>query len=183
MSKNVLVISSSLRVKSNTDRLARVFADGAAEAGNTVEYVNLRDIDIAFCVGCMGCHKRGDGHCFMHDDVDALVQKIRDADVLAFAAPVYFYGLSAPLKAVLDRTNPLYKLEHAFTDIYLLSCAAEASAHAFDKMRASLEGWIECFPGVRLAGEVCAGGVEAPGAIEEMPDVLARAHALGKAIC
>lgn len=182
VSRTILVISSSLRKGSNSDQLARSFERGALEAGHAVEYVSLRDIDIAHCVGCLGCHRRGDGHCFMHDDVDALVQKMRRADVIAVATPVYFYGLSAQLKAVLDRTNPLYKLDYAFRDIYLLSCAAEPGDHAFEKTRMGLEGWIECFPQARLAGSVCAGCLEGAGAVAQHPELLERAYQLGHSV-
>lgn len=182
VSRTVLVISSSLRKGSNSDQLASSFERGALEAGHAVEYVSLREIDIAHCVGCLGCHRRSDGHCFMHDDVDALVQKMRRADVIAVATPVYFYGLSAQLKAVLDRTNPLYKLDYAFRDIYLLSCAAEPGDHAFEKTRMGLEGWIECFPQARLAGSVCAGCLEGAGAVAQHPELLERAYQLGHSV-
>lgn len=182
MKKNVLVISTSLRARSNSEAFAAEFARGAQEAGNTVEQVSLRDVDLAFCKGCLACQARGDGHCFMRDDADALVQKMATADVLAFATPVYYYGMSGQMKALLDRANPLFCVDYAFRDVYLLAAAAEDEGTTFDRTRISLEGWVYCFPKARLAGAVYGGGLEAPGDAASATSKLAEAFALGAAV-
>ena len=61
MSRNVLVITTSLRANSNSDRLAEAFVNGARDAGNNVETVSLKGKTIAFCKGCFACSKLG--HC------------------------------------------------------------------------------------------------------------------------
>ena len=104
--KRVLVISSSLRKDSNSEQLAVSFADGASSAGHEVELVSLRDKEIRFCVGCLACQKTQ--RCFMHDDADAIREKMLYADVLVFATPIYYYEMSGILKTLLDRANPLY---------------------------------------------------------------------------
>ena len=103
--KNVLVISSSLRKDSNSEQLAVSFAEGAKSAGHEVELVSLRDKEIRFCVGCLACQKTQ--RCFMHDDADAIREKMLHADVLVFATPIYYYEMSGILKTMLDRANPL----------------------------------------------------------------------------
>ena len=65
--KKVLVISSSLRSRSNSDALADEFARGAADAGNEVEKVTLREKDIRFCKGCLACQKTG--RCVINDEI------------------------------------------------------------------------------------------------------------------
>ena len=65
--------------------LAREFARGAKEAGHNVELVSLRGKAIGFCKGCLACQKTQ--RCVIHDDVDAIVRKMKDADVIAFATP------------------------------------------------------------------------------------------------
>ena len=59
MSKNILVIKTSLRGNSNSDALADAFVDGAQQAGNHVETISLKDKQIAFCKGCLACLKTG----------------------------------------------------------------------------------------------------------------------------
>ena len=65
--KKVLVISTSLRAKSNSNELARAFARGAESAGHEVEFVSLRGKKIAFCVGCLSCGETG--KCAIRDDM------------------------------------------------------------------------------------------------------------------
>ena len=58
MSKRILVISTSLREKSNSQALGDAFAAGAREAGHQVEQISLRGRSIAFCTGCLACLRR-----------------------------------------------------------------------------------------------------------------------------
>ena len=64
--KKVLVISSSLRLRSNSESLADAFARGASEAGNEVEKITIREKNIRFCKGCLACQKTQ--HCVINDD-------------------------------------------------------------------------------------------------------------------
>lgn len=117
--KKVLVISSSPRRMGNSDLLADAFIEGAREAGHTVEKINLHDKKIGFCKGCLGCQKTQ--HCILRDDMDDILPRMQQAEVIAFASPVYFYSLCGQLKTLLDRTNPLFAGDYAFRDIYLLA--------------------------------------------------------------
>ena len=86
MSKRVLVLSTSLRPNSNSDLLARQFAQGAQEVGHQVELVSLRDKELHFCRGCLACLKQS--RCVIQDDANAIVKKMGAADVICFATPV-----------------------------------------------------------------------------------------------
>ena len=101
MSKNVLVISTSPRRNGNSKLLADAFANGARQAGNSVENISLHDKTICFCKGCLSCQKSQ--RCVIHDDADTIAQKMRAADVLVFATPIYYYGMSGQMKTMLDR--------------------------------------------------------------------------------
>lgn len=160
MSK-ILVISTSLRTKSNSETLAREFSRGAKEAGNEVEMITLHGKRIAFCRGCLSCGKIG--HCVMDDDAIAIAEKMHDADIICFASPIYYYEMSGLMKTLLDRCNSLYFSDYHFRDIYFLCAAAENEAHTPERAIAGLGGWIECFENARLAGTVFAGGVENGG--------------------
>ena len=121
--KKVLVISSSLRLRSNSEALADEFIRGAAEAGNEVEKITLKDKEIHFCKGCLNCQKTQ--KCVIKDDAPAIVEKMYDVDVIAFATPIYYYEMCGQLKTLLDRANPLYPSDYRFRDIYMLTSAAE----------------------------------------------------------
>ena len=152
MSKNVLVISTSPRRNGNSKLLADAFANGARQAGNSVENISLHDKTICFCKGCLSCQKSQ--RCVIHDDADTIAQKMRAADVLVFATPIYYYGMSGQMKTMLDRGNPLYASDYAFREVYLLAAAAEEEEHTMDGAVNGLRGWLACFPKARLAGTV-----------------------------
>lgn len=177
MSKQVWIVSASLRPNSNSDALARAFARGARDAGHTVTEVSLRGKDLRFCQGCLACQRTG--RCPIQDDAAVLVRQMHDADVLVFATPIYYYGMSGQMKTLLDRANPLYGGDYRFTDVYLLTCAAEDEQATPARAVSGLEGWIACFERARLAGTVFAGGVDNPGEIAGHT-ALAEAEALGR---
>ena len=89
MSKNILIINTSLRAKSNSEVLADAFAKGAKAAGNTVEVVSLKNKNIAFCMGCLACGTLG--KCVIADDAIAITEKMKQADVIVWATPIYYY--------------------------------------------------------------------------------------------
>lgn len=177
MSKRVLIVSASLRTNSNSHALAESFAQGAREAGHSVEVVSLQNKTIAFCRGCLACQKTGS--CVIRDDAVEIAQKMHDAEVIVFATPIYYYEMAGQMKTMLDRANCLYGSDYAFRDIYLLSAAAE-DAEGVDKRAISgLEGWIECFEHAHLAGTVFAGGVNDAGDIAGHA-ALQKAYEMGK---
>lgn len=112
MTKKVLVISTSLRNQSNSEILADSFIEGAEAAGNVVEKLSLKDKKIDFCKGCLACqelHK-----CVIEDDAVAIAEKMKQADVIAYASPIYYYEMSGQMKTLLDRANSLYPSNYAF---------------------------------------------------------------------
>ena len=157
MSKKVLIISTSIRPNSNSELLAKSFADGAKESGNNVELVSLKDKTIGFCKGCLACQKLG--RCVIMDDANEITEKMLNAEVIVWATPIYYYEMSGQMKTMLDRGNPLYTTDYAFRDVYLIAAAAEDEEHVWQRAKSGLEGWIECFPKARLAGCVFGGGV------------------------
>jgi len=179
MSKNVLIITASLRPNSNSDALAAAFADGAREAGNDVEMVSLKGKTINFCVGCLVCQKTQ--KCVLRDDAAALAEKVKNADVLVFASPVYYYSVSGLLKTFLDRCNPLFPSDYSFRDVYFLATAADTDESAMDGSVKAVEGWVDCFEKARLTGTVFGGGVDVPGKMEGHP-VVEKAREMGRKV-
>jgi multimeric flavodoxin WrbA len=179
MAKKVLMISCSLRSHSNSEALADSFMEGARAAGNKVEKITLKDKSIAFCKGCLACQSLH--HCVIADDAVEIAEKMRQADVIVFATPIYYYEMSGQLKTLLDRANSLYASDYAFRDIYFLSSAADDAKGTDERAIHGLEGWIACYEKCRLAGTVFAGGVDGAGAIQGHP-ALEKAFAMGESI-
>lgn len=179
MSKHVLIISSSPRKGGNSETLAASFAKGAEEIGHKVETVYLREKKYGFCKGCLACLKVG--HCVINDDAVEIAARMHDADVLVFATPVYYYSVSGQLKTMLDRANPLFDSDYAFTKAYLLATAAEDGEETVEGTVKAVQGWVDCFERCELAGTVFAGGVNDVGDIAGHP-ALEKAHQMGKEI-
>ncbi len=179
MSKTVFIVSSTPRKNGNSEVLAEAFARGATEAGHNVKKVSIRDMELKFCIGCLYCQSHGG--CVLKDGMNALYNDVRNADVLVFATPVYYYGMSGQLKTFLDRLNPLFSRENKFKEVYLLATAADDDENAVGGTEKGVQGWIDCFDGVRLAGTVFGGGLTDAGEAVGS-DAAEKAYLAGKAV-
>lgn len=177
--KNIVVIASSPRRNGNSNALVKAFAEGAAAAGHAVEVVQLSNKKMEFCRGCMVCNQTN--QCVIRDDMKEIVEKLLAADVVVFATPVYYYSVSGQLKTFFDRTSPLFTAKYHFTDVYLLATAAEDEETTVSGTETAVQGWIDCFAGVRLVKTVFAGGVDAIGDIAGHK-ALQEAYETGKSI-
>ena len=164
MAKKVLIIETSLRNDSNSDKLAERFAKGSADAGNDVEIVSLKGKSISFCTGCFGCQKIG--RCVIKDDANDITEKILEAEVVVWATPIYYYEMSGQMKTMIDRANSLYPRDYKFREVYLLSAAAEDADYVDANAAAGVQGWVDCFERAEFKGKVFAGGVNDRGDIE-----------------
>lgn len=177
MNKNILVISSSLRKNSNSETLADEFMHGAEEAGHNVEKISLSGKIINFCTGCLACLKKG--YCVIDDDAGKIADKMRNADVIVLATPVYYYSVCGQLKTMLDRANPLFTADYKFRDIYLLAAAAEDASDTAEGTEKTIQGWVDCFEKAVLKQTIFAGGVNNAGDIQGHP-ALKIAYEAGK---
>lgn len=175
---NVLVISTSLRAKSNTDILTRRLIEGARDAGHQVEHISLKGKKIGFCIGCLACQKTQ--KCIQKDDAAEIAEKVKNADTLVFATPIYYYEMSGQMKTLLDRMNPLYTTDYQFRHVYMLAAAAEDEGSVPEKAVSGLEGWVDCFEKASLSGYLFCGGINDPGEAAGKKEDLDEAYEFGK---
>lgn len=102
----VLGISSSPRRHGNTELLLDEVLRGAQDAGGSVEKIVLKDLNIAPCLECETCIE-SEG-CIVQDDMQMIYTKLIDTDRLAFASPIFFMGLCAQAKALVDRSQAFW---------------------------------------------------------------------------
>lgn len=136
--------------KGNTDMIVQAFLRGAAEAGAEVETIYLADHCIHHCHGCFACWFKTPGQCILRNDMDVLLQKYVDSDVVCLATPVYTWNMTAYLKNFVDRLAPLkspllthkgghYDLEdteNRQTQYVAMANAGFPGANNFDTIRA-----------------------------------------------
>lgn len=179
MSK-VLIISTSLRADSNSEYLARQCERGARDAGNDVEFISLKGKKINFCIGCLACQESG--VCVIKDDVAEIADKVKNADTLVFATPIYYYEMSGQMKTLIDRLNPLYVSDYKFTNIYMIATAADEGAYVFEKAYAGLSGFSECFEKSAMCGIATGGGLQGTGEAKDYEDAARLAYELGQSL-
>jgi multimeric flavodoxin WrbA len=98
----ILAIHGSPRtIRSGTRRLTSFVLEGAAEAGAETEMIDLADLRITPCTACEGCMLTGT--CVYDDDVPALVTRMKEADGIVFASPVYIDNVTGQMKLFFDR--------------------------------------------------------------------------------
>ncbi|WP_195282392.1 flavodoxin family protein [Harryflintia acetispora] len=173
--KNVLIIVSSPRKGGNSETLAQRFAAGAVKAGNTVETVLLRDKRISPCIACEACLKYG-GNCVQKDDMAEILEKMIAADVIVLSTPVYYYSISAQLKAMIDRTLAGGgKMKNK--EFYLIATAADGK-EAMECTMSDMQGFVRCLPGSTVKGKIYGSAFHV-GDIQGSPS-LDEAYACGK---
>ncbi len=175
--KKVLLLSGSPRLHGNSSLLCDAFAEGAKEAGFETEKINVSKKKVAGCLGCNACYRNG-GNCVQKDDMEEIRSKMLEADVIVLASPIYFYSMSAQMKAVIDRTYAFYQQLAGKTFYFIVSCAAPEESFT-ETMVASLRGFTCCVPNAKEGGVIFGLGTNAPGDVKD-GDALQRAVEMGK---
>ncbi len=180
MAKKVLIISTSLRNNANSEILAKETERGARDAGNEVEFVSLKDKKIGFCKGCLACQKLG--RCVIDDDANGITAKMKEADVIVWATPIYYYEMSGQMKTLIDRANSLFATGKNFSEVYLITTSADFSKGVVQTVLNGVNGWIACFDGVEFKGYVEGGGLDNPNDALNHKDLMEKAYNMGKNI-
>lgn len=102
--KKILLISGSNR-KGNTQYILETINKNIKES----KMILLKDKNIEYCKGCLACHKIN--YCVINDDINEIIDKIIDSDLIIFGVPNYFDNVSGLFKNFIDRLHPLYKSE------------------------------------------------------------------------
>ncbi len=116
MTVDVLGISGSPRRHGNTETLLDSFLEGAESAGGNVEKIVIRGLIYRSCQGCNACQKTG--ICVLTDDFTPIFEKILSVDVLALASPIYSMGITAELKSLIDRGQPLWSRKFVLKNLF-----------------------------------------------------------------
>jgi len=110
--------------------MAEEFRKAAEAAGHAVEVLPVARMKIAGCLACEYCHGKGEGACVQKDDMEKVMASLRDCDMLVFATPIYYAGMTAQISAAIQRFYSIGKPPQATKSALLLSGAAEDFAPA-----------------------------------------------------
>lgn len=164
---NILMISSSPRKGGNSDLLCDQFGKGAFESGHQVKKIQLAGKAIGFCTACYDCKKNG--KCVQNDDVAEILDAMMEADLIVLATPVYFYGMSAQLKALIDRTFAIYPNMKNKRFFFLITLGDKKSEESLAGTVEGLRGFLACYEGSKDLGMVVSGNTYEKGAVKQNP--------------
>lgn len=103
MNKNVSFFLGSPRRNGNSTLLAGQVAKGVSDAGVTTETYTLHEMDIRPCKGCDACQNSESNQCIIDDDMQTLYTKLKAADTIVLASPIYWFTFTAQMKVFIDR--------------------------------------------------------------------------------
>jgi multimeric flavodoxin WrbA len=183
----VLGIMGSPRVKSNTDLLLDEALKGAESEGAEVEKLLVDKLNISPCKEYNGCLR--DGNCVIRDDMDDIYRKLLEAGIVVVASPMFFYGVTSQLKALIDRCQALWARRYVLKQEppnsgrkgAFIAVGATKGEKLFDGSILTLKYFFQAI-GVEYAGDLHVRGVDKRGEIKDHPTALTDAFDLGKSL-
>jgi len=185
MGKKVMIAIGSPRKKGNSATLAQQVAAGAKADGARVETFFLHHMNIKPCTACDACRKKKDVDCIIQDDMQMLYPKLRDADAIVIASPIYWFTVSGQTKVFMDRWYGLggdegYELAGKKFGILLTYADADPFASGAVNALRTFQDALN-YIGAEIVGMVY-GSASKAGEIRKNEAVMQEAFELGKKI-
>jgi multimeric flavodoxin WrbA len=168
----IAILNGSPKI-GNTAAMISAFAEGAKEAGHEVEILHVGKMKINGCLACEYCHGKGEGKCVQKDDMEKVMPAYKEADMIVYASPIYYFGMSAQLSAAIQRVYAIGKPAKAKKAALLLSSASPAP---YSGAIATYKDMV-AFMGLEDAGIITAAGEE-NGSEAKLDEIRAFAKAL-----
>ena len=183
----VLGIAGSPRRGGNTDRLLAEVIRGAESRGVEVKTIILCDLDIAPCQHCDACFE--DGECQFNDDMQLVYRELAEADRIVLASPIHFMGVTAQMKAMIDRCQALWARKYKLNLPPLgnrrdrkglfISVGGRKVANSFQPALATIKALFASLD-ISYIGELLFSGIDDKGAIANHPEALKQAYLAGQ---
>jgi len=183
----VLGIYGSPRKKGNTDILLDKVLEGAHSAGAEITSIYARDLKMSGCRECGGCSKTG--KCVVMDDMQSVYPLLQDADIIFLATPIFFYGMSSQVKALIDRCQAMWSkrmLEKTHEERksydsgkgYIIAVGATKGKNLFDGVQLTARYLFDALD-MSYEDGLFFRRIDKRGAIMEHPEALKEAFDLG----
>ncbi|MBR4767397.1 MAG: flavodoxin family protein [Lachnospiraceae bacterium] len=168
----IAVLNGSPR-NGNTSAMIAAFQKGAEMAGHEVEILHVGKMKINGCLGCEYCHTKGGGQCIQKDDMEKVIPSYKEADMIVYATPVYYFGATAQLQAAIQRVYCIGKPLKATKAAMLISSGSPNTGTGAVEMYKNMIGYM----GIEDAGVCCLAGDE-NGSEEKLAEITAFAKGL-----
>ena len=184
----VLGIFGSPRRGGNTEILLEEALKGAEKEGAKLERLYLGDFTLTPCKECHGCDRTGD--CVILDDMQKVYPRLLESDVVILASPIFFYGVTAWAKALIDRSQAFWARKYLLKDPslgkegkkrkgFFISVGATKGPRVFEGAVLTVKYFCDVL-NAEYVGELVFRGVEAKGDILKHPEALQQAFEAGK---
>ncbi len=183
----ILGIAGSPRRGGNTDLLLAEFMRGAASKGAEVKTIVLNDLKITPCQHCDACLKKG--KCKIQDDMQMVYKELEQADRIVLASPIQFTGVTAQMKAMIDRLQALWARKYVLKipplgdererKGFFISVGGRKVANLFEPALVTVKTLFRVL-NTTYAGELLFSEVDEKGAIAKHPDALHQAFLAGQ---
>ena len=175
----ILLLKGSPNKVGSSNLLAENFIKGASEVGHDVFEIDVAHANISPCIGCVHCGYEGE--CVLSDDMDIYREKILKNDMIVFVTPLYYYGMSAQLKTIIDRfCSRNFSIQQKHMKSALLTVAYNSDSWTFDALEAhydTLVKYLNLNDQGRVLGYGC--GTLSMTKLSKYPD---EAYRLGKSL-
>lgn len=175
----IAVLIGSPNKDGSSNLLAESFVRGAKEVGHSVQIIDAAHVNIHPCTGCIHCGY--EGPCVQRDDIESVKSAILEADMLVFVTPLYYYGMSAQLKTLIDRFcsfNSSIQSKHMKSA--LLAVAWNSADWTFDALEAHYHTLVR-YLNLQDMGTVLGRGCGTP-AMTQRSKFVKQAYELGRGI-
>ena len=181
----ILGIMGSPRLKGNTDLLLDETLKGAQNAGAAIEKIIVSKLNIAPCKEYNTCIR--DGKCAIRDEMNDIYPKLLEADAIIVASPIFFYGVTSQLKALIDRCQALWARKYILKQTLsypgrkgaFLAVGATSGEKLFDGCLLTMKYFFQAVD-VDYTDNLLIRGIDKKGEITEHPTALPDAFELGK---
>jgi multimeric flavodoxin WrbA len=181
----VIGISGSPRRGGNTETLLREVLRGAEEAGAETRLFILSEMNISPCRHCDGCMAKGE--CVVKDDMGLIYPEVESLDALVLASPIFFYGVTAQAKAMIDRCQAFWNRKYILKRRIatekrkgvFISVGGTKFPDLFDHAKATVKNFFLTID-VAYWAELLYPGIDKKGEIRGHPTALKDAYLLGR---
>ena len=182
----IVVLTGSPQKHGSSNLLAEQFIKGAREAGNTISVIDAAHANVHPCTGCIRCGYGGP--CAQKDDIGSesgamqgIKAEILGADMIVFVTPLYYYGMTAQLKTVIDRFCAFNgEIQQKHMKSALLSVAWNADGWTFEALETHYQTLVR-YLNFKDMGTVLGCGCGTPSMTARSP-YMAQAYELGKSL-
>jgi multimeric flavodoxin WrbA len=186
----VLGIYGRPRKGGNSDQLLNEALKGARDAGAEVTTIRCVDLDMSGCLECGGCDETGE--CVLQDDMQSVYPQLDEANAIIVASPMFFYGVSSQVKALIDRCQAMWnrrmlrktkdqRRTHDRGRGYLLAVGATRGKNLFEGAQLVAKYFFDALD-MTYEGGVFVRSAEGAGDIARQPEAMQEALELGRRV-